>query len=148
MVALRAAFTVLRARYSRRVNTAISLLLLYVLALVLLLVNVERGYGFRPETMIGILKATRWIAAAAFGLATVYLFSSSLAERVLTPVHACVAVLISALFVAALLTTLRTAGVQLAGLSTSDTFWMLSPAMLPLMVSALAPWSLHRIRHI
>jgi hypothetical protein len=147
MVALRAAFTVLRARYSRRVNMTVSLLLLYGLALVLLLVNVERGYGFRPETMLGVLKATRWIAAAAIGLATVYLFSRAFAERALTPVHACVGVLVSAIFAAAWVTMLRAAGVQLSGLSTSGTFWMLSPALLPLIASALAPWSLNRIRH-
>jgi hypothetical protein len=29
----------------------------------------------------------------------------------------------------------------------TDAFWMLSPAVLPLMASVAAPWSLSRIRH-
>jgi hypothetical protein len=28
-----------------------------------------------------------------------------------------------------------------------DAVWMLSPVLLPLMASVLAPWSLSRIRH-
>jgi hypothetical protein len=50
--------------------------------------------------------------------------------------------------VAAWLTMLRAAGVQIAGMPTMDAVWMLSPALLPLMASVLAPWSLNRIRHI
>jgi hypothetical protein len=44
-------------------------------------------------------------------------------------------------------TVLRAAGVQLAGMPTIDVLSMLSPALLPLMASLLAPWSLSRIRH-
>jgi len=45
-------------------------------------------------------------------------------------------------------TVLRAAGVQLGGLPAMDAVWTLSPALLCLMASALAPWSLSRIRHI
>ena len=39
------------------------------------------------------------------------------------------------------------AGVQLAAMSASNAASTLSPALLPLMASVLAPWSLSRIRH-
>ena len=80
-------------------------------------------------------------------LATVYLFWAAFAERLLTLRSACGAVLVSAAFGAAWLTVLRAAGVQLAGMPAMDAVWMLSPALLPLMASVLAPWSLSRIRH-
>jgi hypothetical protein len=43
---------------------------------------------------------------------------------------------------------LRAASVQLAGMPTMDAAWMLSPGLLPLMASVVAPWSLSRIRHM
>ena len=55
--------------------------------------------------------------------------------------------LVSAAFGAAWLTMLRAAGVSLAGMPATDAAWMLSPALLPLTISVLAPWSLSRIRH-
>jgi hypothetical protein len=69
------------------------------------------------------------------------------AERLLTLRSTCVAVLVSAAFGAAWVMLLRAAGVELADASTAYAFWMLSPALLPLMASVLAPWSLNRIRH-
>jgi hypothetical protein len=65
----------------------------------------------------------------------------------LTLGHACGAVLVSAAFGAAWLTMLRAAGVSLAGMPAADAAWRLSPALLPLMASVVAPWSLSRIRH-
>jgi hypothetical protein len=44
-------------------------------------------------------------------------------------------------------TVLRAAGIQFAAIPTADAVWLLSPMLLPLMVSVLAPWSLSRIRH-
>ena len=145
MVAVRAVFTALRARYSRRVYVTVSLLLLYALALVLLTLNVERGPGM--ETLLGILRVTRWAVVVAMGIATVYLFLMATKERLLTSRHVCVALLVSAIFAAAWVTMLRTSGELHAGLSASNMFWMLSPTLLPLTVSVLAPWSLSRIRH-
>jgi hypothetical protein len=80
-------------------------------------------------------------------LATVYLFWSVLAERLLTSRQALVAVLISAAFGAAWVTMLRAAGVELAWTRTTDVFWTLSPMVLLLMSCLLGPWSLSRIRH-
>ena len=80
-------------------------------------------------------------------LATVYLPWRAFAERLLTLRQACGVVLVSAAFGTAWLTLLRAAGVPLAGMPTTDAVWMLSPALLPLMASVLAPWSLSRIRH-
>jgi hypothetical protein len=80
-------------------------------------------------------------------LATGYLLWRGFAERLLTMRHAGGAVIVSVVFAAAWLTLLRAAGLSLTGLSASDAAWMLSPALLPLMVSALAPWSLSRVRH-
>jgi hypothetical protein len=56
-------------------------------------------------------------------------------------------VLVSAAFGATWVIVLRAAGVQLSGMSATDVAWMLSPALMPLWVSALAPWSFSRIRH-
>ena len=36
---------------------------------------------------------------------------------------------------------------SLPAMPTTDALWMLSPVLLPLTVSVLAPWSLSRIRH-
>jgi hypothetical protein len=69
------------------------------------------------------------------------------AERLLTLRSACGAVVIAAAFGAAWMTILRAAGVELADVPMTYAFWMLSPAMLPLMATVLAPWSLSRIRH-
>ena len=146
MVGSRAALGALRARYPRRLNIAGSLLLLHGFVLVLLALAGQRGYGF--ETLRDtLLVATSWIAAAAMVLATAYLVWSALAERLLTLRSACGAVLVSAVFGAAWVTVVRAAGVPLAGPPTTDAVWMLSPELLPLTISALAPWSLSRVRH-
>ena len=94
-----------------------------------------------------ILRATSWVAASAIVLATGYLLWRVFAEQLLTLRQASGAVLVSAAFGAACLTLLRGAGVSLAGMPAADAVWMLSPALLPLMASVLAPWSLSRIRH-
>ena len=144
-----AAFAVLGSlwtRYSRRVNIAASSLLLYGLALGLLALAGQRGIG--PGIALGaILRATSWVAASAIVLATGYLLWRGFAEQLLTPGHACAAVLVSAAFGAAWLSVLRAAGVSLAGMPTTNATWMLLPALLPLMAGVLAPWSLSRIRH-
>jgi len=142
MVASVAAIMALAARYPRPLNIATCLYLLsWGLALVLLAQAGHRGIGL-------LFGPTRFIDAPAIVLATVYLSWRVFAERLLTLRWACGVVLISAAFGAAWVTLLRAAGVQLAGLPTMDAVWMLSPALLPLMVSVLAPWSLSRIRHI
>ena len=45
------------------------------------------------------------------------------------------------------MTLLRAAGFEFAGMPTAETVWILSPMLLTLMASVLAPWSLSRIRH-
>jgi hypothetical protein len=146
MVASRAAHGALRARYPRPLNVAGWVLLPYGLLLVLLRLAAERGLG-SPFVLDAILDATRLIVAAAGVLATAYLFWSAVAERLLTPRAASVALLVSAAFGAAWVTVLPAAGVQLAGVPATDAVWMLSPVLLPLMAGVLAPWSLSRIRH-
>jgi hypothetical protein len=90
---------------------------------------------------------TRWIDAPAIVFGTLYVSWKVFAERLLPLRTACLAVLVSAAFGAAWVTLLRAAGVQLADMSATYAFWMLSPALLPLMASVLAPWSLSRLRH-
>jgi hypothetical protein len=146
MVAWRAADAALRARYQRRQRIAGSLLLLYALTLGLLALARERGIG--PEIPLRvILEATKWIAVMAMVLATGYLSWNVFQERLLTLRQACSATLFTAAFGMAWVTVLGAAGVSLAGMPTTDAAWMLSPALLPLLVSVLAPWSLSRIRH-
>ena len=142
MVALLAGSIALAARYPRPLNIATCLYLLsWGLVLVVLAVNGHRGIGL-------LFGPTRFIDAPTIVLATVYLSWRAFAERLLTLPAACGAVLVSAAFGAAWVTMLRGAGVQLAAMPTMDAVWMLSPALLPLMASVLAPWSLSRMRHI
>ncbi len=142
MVASVAAIMALAARYPRPLNIATCLYLLsWGLVLALLAQAGHRGIGL-------LFGPTRFIDAPAIVLATVYLSWRVFAERLLTLRSAFGIVLVSAVFGAAWVTVLRAAGVQLAGLPAMDAVWMLSPALLPLMASVLAPWSLNRIRHI
>ena len=147
-VASWAALGALRTRYRRRVNIAVCLLLLYGVALVWLAVAVRVD----PEAtsrlhLDAVYGAMRWIAVAAMVFTTLYVFRSGFAEHVLTIRYASSAVAMSAAFGAAWLTVLYMAGVQLAGMSAINTVSILWPALLALMVSALAPWSLSRVRH-
>jgi hypothetical protein len=145
-----AAFAVLGAlwtRYSRRVNLAASSLLLSGLALALLALAGRNG-NVSPFVVDASVAAARWILFAAMVCTTVYVFWSGFAERVLTIRYASGAVAMSAAFGAAWLTMLHMAGVQLAGMSAINAVSILSPALLPPLVSVLAPWSLSRIRHV
>jgi hypothetical protein len=144
-----AAFAVLgalRTRYSRRVNIAASSLLLSGLALAQLALA-ERNGMVSPFVFDALFAAARWIFFGAMVFTTVYVFWSGFAERVLTIRYASGAVAISAAFGAAWLTALHIAGVQLAGMSAMNAISVVSPALLPLMASAVAPWSFSRVRH-
>ena len=147
-VAAFAVFRALRTRYSRRVSLASFLLGLYGLALVWLAVGVrmdpETASQFHLDVVYG---AMRWVATAAMLFTTVYVVRSGFAERVLTIRYASGAVAISAAFGAAWLTVLQMVGVPLAGMSAMNAVSVVSPALLPLMASVVAPWSLSRIRH-
>jgi hypothetical protein len=150
MVASHAALGSLVARYPRRLGLAGWLLIFHGLVLVALVLNGYRGVGSRVlwdfllDTLVWV---TRWIDTPAMVLATAYVFWKAFAERLLTLRAACGAVLVSAAFGAAWVTVLRAAGVQFAAMPATNALWMLSPALLPLMASVAAPWSLSRIRH-
>jgi hypothetical protein len=144
-----AAFAVLgalRTRYSRRVNVAASLLLLSGLALALLALA-ERNGVVSPPVFDAIFATVRWIVVAAMAFTIVSVVRIGFAERVLTTGYAGGAAAMSAAFGAAWLTVLQLAGVQLAGMSAINAVSILSPAVLPLLVGALTPWSLSRVRH-
>jgi len=146
-VASLAAFTAIRARYSRRVNIAISLLLLCGLALVLLVLAGQSGIA--SEFLVDALfTATRWIAAAAMVCGTVYLAWRAVAEQLLMPRHVYGAILIWAACGAAWLTLAHAGGLQIAAMTAEDTVSLLWRMFLPLMACVVAPWSLSRIRHI
>ncbi len=124
------------------------LLVLYGLAFAWLAV----GIRVDPETasqfhLDVVYQAMRWIATAAMAATTVYVFWSGFSERVLTVRYAGGAVATSVAFGAAWLTVLHMAGVRLDGLSAAHVASILSPALLPLTIGVLAPWSLSRIRH-
>jgi hypothetical protein len=94
-----------------------------------------------------LFASARWAVFAAMVFTTVYVLWTGFAERLLTIRYAGGAVALSAVFGAAWLTVLHMAGVQLAGMSATNAIWVVSPALLPLMASVLAPWSLSRVRH-
>ena len=147
-VAAFAVFGALRTRYSRRVTIASVLLVVYGLAFVWLAVGVRADPATASRFHLDLVYgAMRWIATAAMVITTAYLFWSGFAERVLTISYASGAVAMSAAFGAAWLTVLHLAGAPLAGMSAMNAISAASPALLPLMASALAPWSLSRIRH-
>ena len=144
-----AAFAVLGAlwaRYSRRVTIAASSLLLCGLALALLALAEHKGI-VSPFAVDAIFAAARWIFLAAIVFTTVYVFWSGFADRVLTIRYTSGALAISAAFGAAWLTVLHIAGVQLARMSAMNAVWILLPALLPLTIGVLAPWSYSRVRH-
>jgi hypothetical protein len=145
-VAAFAVFGALRTRYSRRTNIAASLLLLSGLALALLALAARNGI-VSPFVFDVLFASARWIVFAAMVFTTVYVLWSGFAERLLTIRYAGGAVALSAVFGAAWLTVLHMAGVQLTGMSATNVVWIVSPALLPLMASVLAPWSLSRVRH-
>jgi hypothetical protein len=150
MVAARAAFTALRARYPRQLNIAGSLLLLHVFGLVLL--SLAEQYGIASTLVLyaaqDLTNRVIAVVAAASVLATAYLFWTVLAERLLTPRQACGVLLISAAFGAAWVTVLTAAGVPLSTMPARDAVQLLIwPTLLSLMASVLAPWSYSRVRH-
>jgi hypothetical protein len=141
MVASVSALTALWVRYSRRLNIAGSILLLYGLALALL--GLAAHLKIVPALLpVTVFRATPWIFAGALFFATVYLLWSGFVERFLTVRYVCGAFVLAAIFAVAWLTMLRAVGVS------TNTVSMMSPMILPLMASVLAPWSLSRIRHM
>jgi hypothetical protein len=145
-VASWAALGALWTRYPRRLNIAASLLLLYGVAIALMALATSSRIG--PAIPLGaILQATSWVAAAAIVFATAYLAWRTFAERLLTVRQAWGVVFLSTAFAAAWLTVLRMAGLSLADMPAADAVRMLSPALLVLAVSVMAPWSYSRIRH-
>jgi hypothetical protein len=147
MVAARAALPALRARYPRRVNIAGSLLLLLGLLLVLQAPEGQGGNGWDVLFIDALFGAAPWITAATIALATASLFWRVLAERLLTVRSASLALLVSAVFAAAWVTLLNAAGLSPAAKPATNMVWMLVPALLTLLASVLAPWSLSRVRH-
>jgi hypothetical protein len=149
-VAACAALGALRVRHSRRIYIAASSPLLFGLALVL--VGTAQAEGIvSPSVFFAMLAAARWIflaALAAMALTTVYLFRSGFAERVLTIRYASGAAVTSAAFATAWLIVLHMAGVQLAEMSAIAAVSILSPVLLPPLLSVLAPWTLNRVRHM
>jgi len=150
MVASWGAIGALVTRYRRRLGILGWLVLLHGAVLVPLVLTGYRGFASRVvwEFLLNVLVwMTRWIDAPAIVFATLYVSWRVFAERLLSLRSAYLAVLVSAAFGAAWVMLLRAAGVQLADLSATYAFWMLSPALLPLMASVLTPWSLSRVRH-
>jgi hypothetical protein len=146
-VAALAVIGALWTRYFRRANIAASSLLVFGVVLTLLTL-VERNGIVSPSMVDAVFLGTRWVATAAIVGATAYLYLSCLGERTLTPHYTFGAVLVSIAFVAAWVTLLRAAGVQLAGVPwTNVASMLLWPLFLPLLASVLAPWSYSRLRH-
>jgi hypothetical protein len=152
VIASHASFAALAARYPGRLDIGIAgwLLLFHGLVLIALVLTGYRGVGseFLWEVLLAALVwVTRWIDVPGIAFATVYVCWRAFAEQLLTLRHVWGVALISAVFGVGWVTLLRAAGVQLAAIPATDAVWMLSPALLPLMASVLAPWSLSRVRH-
>jgi hypothetical protein len=133
-------------RYSRRANIAASSLLLSGFALALLALAARKGI-VSPLVADAALAAARWVGLAAIVCTIVYVLWSGFAERVLTSRYVSGTLAISVAFGAAWLTVLHMASVQPARMSVMNAIWILSPALLPLTIGVLAPWSYSRVRH-
>jgi hypothetical protein len=132
-VASFATFNALRARYSRRVNIALLLLGLGVLAVVLL--QLGQLSGVVSQSFLDLFAMTTFgVLAVTLALTIFYVSWRGFAERTLTPRYVFGAFAISAAFGAALLPVSSVAGV-------------LSVCFALLMLSVLTPWSLSRVRH-
>jgi hypothetical protein len=142
-IALLASFGALRTRYSRRLNLAGLLLLCYLAGLVLLVIGGERW----TATLEAILRTTSWAAASAVVGVTAYLAWRAIAERLLTPGQAFGAALLTAAFAAAWVTLLGGLALVFTGVPATYDVRLLAPALLPLTIGVLAPWSYSRIRH-
>ena len=148
VVAAFAVFGALRIRNSRRAIIGSVLLVAYGLVCVWLAVGVRMDPEAASQWHLDIVyDAMCWIATAAMVITTAYVFWGGFAEHVLTIRYASGAAAVSVAFGVAWLTALHIAGVQRPGMSTMNAVSVLSSALLPLMASGLAPWSLSRIRH-
>jgi hypothetical protein len=145
LVTARAVIEALFVRYRARVVVVVAVLLLFVLALGLSGM-LDEGES-QQRLLDAVFGTTFWIFAAALLLATVYLFWMAVAEGLFTPLQAGIAVLVSAVFLAAWLTFLRAIGVSIGDLSLGSAIATMSPVVLPLLASVIAPWSLSRVRH-
>lgn len=143
-IGLLASFGALRTRYSRRLNRAGVLLLLYLAGLVLLVIGGERW----TATLETVLRTTSWAAASAIAAVTAYLCWRAFTERLLTPGQAFGAALLTAAFAAAWVTLLGGLALAFTGVPAPYDVRLLAPALLPLTIGVLAPWSYSRIRHI
>ncbi|HET9862874.1 MAG TPA: hypothetical protein VFP37_05490 [Steroidobacteraceae bacterium] len=141
-----ATFTALRTRYPRHLRIAGALLLFDILSLVLLAWAVNRGVA--PQSVLrAVTQATLWVVVALVACGTAYLAWRVCAERVVSPRQALLIALAGVTLGAGWLMLLRAAGVSLAGLSATEAMGGLAPALLPLILAVLAPWSLSRVRH-
>jgi hypothetical protein len=133
VVAARAAFTALRARYPRHLLVGVSLFLFCVLSTALL--GLAKQKGIAAESLVNAsLGAIDWILVIALTFWTLYLFWSGFRERALTISYACGAfVLVAA---SGLVSPPAPSLVEIT------VTWVL-----PLAVLVLAPWALSRIRH-
>lgn len=95
-----------------------------------------------------IIGALGLIVLAAIVCATIYLLRSGFAARALTFRYASGVLVMASVFAAAWVAVLPIFGVQLTDMPWTALVWMLWPVPLLLMLGVLAPWSLHRIRHI
>lgn len=144
-----AVFGALRTRYSSRATIASILLVLYGLGFLWLAVAVRVDPATASRFHLDVVyEAMGWIATAAMVFTTVYVFWSGFADHVLTVRYVGGAVAIAAAFGAAWLTALHITGEQLAAMSVMNACWAVSPALLLLMASGLAPWSYGRIRSL
>ena len=126
------------------------MLLLNAFVLLVLVQAEEHGIA-SPAVLYAAQDAINWVikvVGAASVLATGYLFWTDLAERLLTPLQACGAMLIAAAFGAAWATVLTAAGVPLSTMPATNAVQLVMwPTLLAMMASVLAPWSLGRVRH-
>ena len=137
----------LRVRYGRRATVAGCLLLLYGLMFLWLAIAVRVDPATASRLHLDAAEvAMRWIATGAVVATTILVFWRGFAEHVVTFRYASGAVAIAVVFAASWLTTLHVTGAALTGMSALQVVSAMSPVVLPLMASGLAPWSYGRIR--
>ena len=139
LVACSASVQLFEVVHARRVTVTLLGVGLYGLGLALTV-----GGGWAGSWVV---TAHVWAVTALIPAGTLYVFWRALSERVLTPRHACAALLVWTPFAAVWLTLAWETALLRSELSTALVVLMVSLTLVPLAAVALTPWSFGLLRH-
>lgn len=146
MVAWQASREALRIRYPRGVLAADWVPVVWGVSMGIAGVAGRNGAIAAPLATTLVL-ALSWLATAGIAGVTIYLIWSGFADGAIRGREVGIAVLISAIFVAAVGFVMQSTGTNVASLPAAKIVGFLWMVPLIPMLAILAPWSLNRVRH-